>query len=401
MPHYSLGTIYITKKTHQYIDQVLQTKRLSYGPFCKKFEKDFAKLHHSTEGIVCSSGTNALRVIFEALKIKHQWPENSEVIVPATTFVASINAIIHSNLKPVLVDVEEDSFNINPKLIEEKISKKTKAIMPVHLFGKPSKMSAIDKISKKHKLVVVEDCCETIASHHQKKAVGSWGIAGAFSTNSAHILATGIGGIITTSDSELAILMRSLINHGRSTNYLSIDDDDKIESLSSFNQLVDSRFVFPHTGFSFRLSELEAAVGLVQLEDIKILIEKRVNNVLYLNQNLAHLKKWLALPKQDKNNSHVYMAYPLVLTSQAQKTQNNCLKNLIYFLESKNIETRPLMPVINQPAYKKFKFKQTDFPVSTYLLRSGFYVGCHQDLTKNELDFFIKTITSFFDNQGS
>jgi len=197
MLHYSLGTIYITKKTHQYIDKVLQTKRLSYGPFCKKFEKDFAKLHQSTEGIVCSSGTNALRVIFEALKIKYRWPDNSEIIVPATTFVASINAIIHSNLKPVLVDVEKDSFNINPKLIEAKISKKSKAIMPVHLFGKPSNMSAINKISKKLNLVVVEDCCETVASHHQKRAVGSWGVAGAFSTNSAHILATGIGGVIT------------------------------------------------------------------------------------------------------------------------------------------------------------------------------------------------------------
>ncbi len=398
MPHYSLGTIYITKKTHRYINQVLQTKRLSYGPFCKKFEKDFAKLHQSSEGIVCSSGTNALRVIFEALKIKYQWPDNSEIIVPATTFVASINAIIHSNLRPVLVDVEEDSFNINPKLIEAKISKKSKAIMPVHLFGKPSNMSAIDKISKKHNLVVIEDCCETIASHHQNKVVGSWGIAGAFSTNSAHILATGIGGVITTSDSELALLMRGLINHGRSSNYLSIDDDDKIESSKKFNQLVDSRFIFPHIGFSFRLSELEAAVGLVQLEDIKILIEKRVENVLYLNKNLAHLEKWLKLPQQDKDNTHVYMAYPLVLTTKAKKIQSNCLKNLIYFLESKQIETRPLMPIINQPAYKEFKFKQTDFPVSSYLLNSGFYVGCHQDLTKDELDYFIKTITSFFDN---
>jgi len=195
--------------------------------------------------------------------------------------------------------------------------------------------------------------------------------------------------------------MRGLINHGRSSNYLSIDDDDKIESSKKFNQLVDSRFIFPNIGFSFRLSELEAAVGLVQLEDIKILIQKRIENVMYLNKKLAHLEKWLKLPRQDKDNSHVYMAYPLVLTTQAQKLQRDCLKNLIYFLESKQIETRPLMPVINQPAYKKLKFKQTDFPVSSCLLNSGFYVGCHQDLTKKELDYFIKTITSFFNNLSS
>lgn len=394
MSHYSLGTIHISTKTHQYLEQVLSSKRLSYGPFCQKFEKKFAQLHQVETGIVCSSGTATLHTILTALKIHHHWEDEAEVITPALTFVATINSIIQAKLKPVLVDVEPNSYNINPKLIESKITKKTRVILPVHLFGKPAKMQTISLLAKKHKLTIVEDCCETIAAKYMKKSVGSWGEAAAFSTNSAHILATGIGGVITTNNPQLAELMRSLINHGRHPGYLSIDDDSNKTS-DELKKIVEQRFLFNQVGYSYRLSELEAAVGLAQLEELPKLIKRRVENAAYLNHQLKPLTKWLQLPIV-KEKSHVYMAYPISLTKKAWKLTPNIYRELIEYLENKDIETRPLMPVLNQPAYEKYDFNPKNYPVASGLLQSGFYVGCHQDLSQNDLDYLVNNLKSFF-----
>ncbi len=394
MPQYPLGTITITKNAKKYLDQVIESKRLSYGPFCHKFEERFARLHDAKSAIVCSSGTAALHTILSALKIKHNWGDNAEVIVPAVTFVATINSVILSNLKPVLVDADPETYNIDPKLIEEKITSKTKAILPVHLFGKPAMMNEISSLAKKHNLLIIEDCCETLAAKQNGKTVGSWSEAAAFSTNSAHILATGIGGVITTNDRSLEQLMRSLINHGRHPTYLSIDDDNNQDS-SDLKKLIKQRFLFDHVGFSYRLTEMEAAIGLAQLEKLPRIIKKRIENTQYLNNKLQPLAKWLQLPIIDKK-PHVYMAYPLSLTKKSKKISANIYEKLVNYLEEREIETRPLMPLINQPAYKHLKINPKKYPVADKLLSSGFYVGCHQDLSQTDMDYFVDTLTKFF-----
>jgi len=394
----SLGSVYTNSKTYQYINQIIKTKRLSYGPFCRQFEEQFASLHHCRYALLCSSGTGAIHIILEALKIEYNWPNSSEVLVPATTFVATINAVIQADLKPVFVDVDEKSFNLDPKQLSKHLTPQTVAVLTVHLFGKPSQMDAVCNFARKNHLLVIEDCCEALAATYRQKAVGSWGVAGAFSTNSAHILATGIGGVITTNQKKLAVLMRSLINHGRDPHYLSIDDDDQVAD-HDLKNMIQARFQFDHIGFSYRLSEFEAAVGLAQLEKLTFLFSKRNNNVLFLNRLLKSKKRWLHLPEQTLESKFTYLAYPLVLTQEALLKHPRCYELLLFHLEKNGIETRPLMPAINQPAYQQLKIKQSDYPVASNLLKTGFYVGCHQELSNKQLRHLADSIKHFIDEQ--
>lgn len=395
MQNVPLGSVYISAKTKRYVSEVLKTKRLSYGPFCQKFEHEFAKLHECSHGIVCNSGTAALHTILTALKIQNHWKDGDEILVPAVTFVATINVVLQIGLKPVLADVDQFSFNVNPSLLEKKINKKTRAIIPVHVFGKPAEMDKIVNIAKKHKLLIIEDCCEALAASHHDKKVGSWGIASAFSTYSAHLIATGIGGVITTNDSSLAELMQSLINHGRNTSYLSIDDDDKV-SKNKLTTLIQARFSFEHLGYSYRLSEFEAAVGLSQLEDIDKILVNRQKNTDFLMKRLSDLSQFLQLPKFEKEQNYTLLAFPVLLTPLALENPKWQLDKFMYFLESRGIETRPLLPILGQPAYKNCHFSQRDLPVAKYCIKAGCYFGMHQDLTRSNLKYVSDVIHEFF-----
>lgn len=395
MRNIPLGSVYISAKTKQYVSEVLKTKRLSYGPFCQKFENDFAKLHECTFGIVCNSGTSALHTILTALKIRHNWKDGDEVIVPALTFVATINVVIQIGLVPVLVDVDQFSFAINPSLIQKKINKKTRAIIPVHVFGRPAEMDKIVGIAKKNKLLIIEDCCEALAASHQGKKVGIWGVASAFSTYSAHLIATGIGGVITTNDASLAKLMQSLINHGRNTSYLSIDDDNKI-SKNKLPTLIQARFSFEHPGFSYRLSEFEAAVGLSQLEDIDKILSKRQKNTEFLLKKLSDLKSLLQFPIFEKEQNYTLLAFPILLTPLALKNPNWRLDKLMLHLETHGIETRPLLPILDQPVYKHLKFSRENLPVAKYCIKAGCYFGMHQGLNNTDLKYISDTVHKFF-----
>ncbi|PIR62423.1 MAG: hypothetical protein COU65_03645 [Candidatus Pacebacteria bacterium CG10_big_fil_rev_8_21_14_0_10_42_12] len=395
MQNVPLGSVYISAKTKRYVSEVLKTKRLSYGPFCQKFEHEFAKLHECTQGIVCNSGTAALHTILTALKIRYKWHDGDEIIVPAVTFVATINVVIQIGLKPVLVDVDQSSFNMDPSLLEKKINKKTRAIIPVHVFGRPAEMDKIVGIAKKHKLLIIEDCCEALAASHQGKKVGSFGIASAFSTYSAHLIATGIGGIITTNDSSLAELMQSLINHGRNTSYLSIDDDDKATK-KELASLIQARFSFEHLGYSYRLSEFEAAVGLSQLEDIDKILNKRQKNTEYLMKKLSDLDQFLQLPKFEKDQDYTLLAFPILLTPHTLKNPSWSLEKFMLHLEARGIETRPLLPILGQPVYKNLSFSQENLPIAEYCTKAGCYFGMHQDLSRSDLKYLPETIHEFF-----
>ena len=395
MPTITLGTVTINELSHAYIEQVLKTKRLSYGPFSQKFEQLFADIHQVKHAILCNSGTSALQIILTAAKAKYGWQDDDEVLVPAITFVATINAIIHSGLKPVLVDVDPKSYNLNSQLIEDKISKKTKAIMPVHLFGLPAAMKTIDQLAQQHQLKLFEDSCEAIAVDYQGKSIGSWGLAAAFSLHSAHILAAGIGGVITTNDFELSQHFRSLIYHGRDIGYLSIDDDNQL-STADLKKIINKRFLFNKIGFSYRLSELESAIALSQLEKIEKIISARSKNVHYLNQKLQDLSTFIQLPQITQSHRQPLMAYPVVIKKKLINSQPALLQKLVLFLEKNQVETRYFFPLITQPAYQEFDWQLSDYPVASYLEKAGLYFGCHQDLTESNLNYLSDLIHQFF-----
>ncbi|MFH1890145.1 MAG: DegT/DnrJ/EryC1/StrS family aminotransferase [Candidatus Kuenenbacteria bacterium] len=388
-----VGCLEITANARKYINHALDNERLSYGPFIQKFEKQFSHSHNSKFGIMVNSGTSALRIAIACLKEVYNWQANDEIIVPAVTFVATANVVIDHGLKPVFVDVDSHTYNIDPKKIEEKISRRTKAIIPVHLFGAPADMDPILKLAKKHKLKIIEDSCETMFVNYKDKPVGSFGDIGCFSTYAAHLIVTGVGGIAITSNKKYAEIMRSFANHGRDGIYISIDDD-KNKNKNQLKEIISRRFKFIRYGYSFRSTELEGALGCAQLEIIHGILAKRRQNAVYLIKRLKPLEMHLQLPYIPDHSEHAFMMFPLVI----RKRTGIKKENLVNYLESKGIETRDMLPLINQPFYKKtFKIKYNDYPTAHWINTHGFYIGCHQKMTKIELDYIVEKFKIFFE----
>ena len=392
IPDYQIGSagFKFGMREKKYINEVMKSHRLSYGPWSQKFEEIFAHEHQTKFAVFSNSGTSALHMALAAMKEKYSWSDGDEVIVPAVTFVATSNIVLYNNMKPVFVDVDPITYNIDPKLIEDAITPRTRVILPVHLFGMPAEMDPIMSLAKKHNLRVLEDSCECMFATYKGKKVGSFGDVGCFSTYIAHFLVTGVGGLATTNDPELAILMRSYMNHGRDSIYLNIDADKGLTE-EKLELVVAKRFSFVRPGHSMRATELEAAIGVAQFEGRDENIGRRQEVAQYYTKHLSSLSDHLQLPSVPSDRQHNYMMYPIVLRNEAKS-------QLVNFLEKKNIETREMVPLTNQPANKRLFGDDLEdrYPVAKWINKSGFYVGCHPYLKKKEIKYVVDTIKEYF-----
>jgi len=387
-----VGCFTVPKNARKYIAEVFRTKRLSYGPFLKRFEKEFSEAHEAEFGIVVNSGTSALRIAVACLKEDGRWMDGDEVIIPAVTFISDVNILIQQNLKPVFVDVDSRTYNIDPAKIVEKITPRTRAIMVVHLFGQPAEMDPILSVAKKYKLKIIEDSCETMFAKYKGRSVGSMGDIGCFSTYVAHLIVTGVGGISITSKPKYAEIMRSLANHGRDGVYISIDDG-KNKKGKKLTEIISKRFSFVRPGYSFRLTEFEGALGCAQIEVAPKDFAKRISNAKYLLKALQPLEKYIQLPWHPDYSEHVFMMFPLVI-KEGTKVKK---AELVNYLEKHSVETRDMLPLINQPFVKKvLGIKEKNYPVADWINKNGFYIGCHQEMRKVELDHIVRTLSSYF-----
>lgn len=369
----------------------LKKGRLSPGPITAEFESKFAKMHGAKYAIFTNSGTSALQIALHALKSIHKWKDGDEVLVPSITFIATSNVVLLNRMKPVFVDVNPYTYNIDPKQIEQHITKRTRAIIPVHLFGLPAKMDEINKIAKKHNLKVIEDSCEAMAVNYKNQSVGSLGDIGCFSTYIAHLLITGVGGIATTNNSEYAVKLKSLMNHGRDSIYLNIDDDKEKKGKQLFN-IIQKRFSFVDVGYSYRATELEAALGLSGLRNLKSFVQKRQKNAAHLTSKLKRFSPFIRLPTIPKDKEHAFMMYPITVIDPRLSRDE-----LTYFFEERGVETRHAMPLLNQPIYKKlFGDLESRYPNAAYINQNSFYFGYHHDLTRQELDYIVKAFRDYF-----
>lgn len=384
-----VGGLKLGPREKAYLTEVINSDRLSYGPFSQRFENLFASLHGCKHAIFCSSGTAALQLAVAALKEMHGWQDKDEVLVPATTFIATSNVVLHANLTPVFVDVSSTTYNIDPGQIERHITPLTRAIMPVHLMGLPVEMDPVLQIAARHNLRVIEDSCETMFARYKGRPVGSFGDIGCFSTYIAHFIVAGIGGIATTNNDELAVIMRSLMNHGRDSIYLNIDDDADASG-ERLHKIVANRFAFVRLGYNFRATEMEAAIGLAQLEDRDAIIQARRENANFFSRELAILEDHLQLPFVPHDREHMFMLYPII----AKKGNK---RELVNFLEERSIETRDMFPLVTQPIYRKlFGELAAHYPVSRWIGENGFYLGCHQYFSQEEMQYMVATIREFF-----
>lgn len=379
----------ITPKDRRMINRVLDSNRLSYGPMSRRFERRFAALHDSKFAVFTNSGTSALHLAVQALKEKYRWNDHDEVLVPSVTFVATANVVIHNNLRPIFVDVDPQTYTIDPVQVKASIGPRTRAIIPVHLLGLPADMEPLTSIARRNRLAVIEDSAETMFASYKGRKVGSFGEIGCFSTYVAHYIVTGVGGINTTSDPGLAVVLRSLANHGRDSIYLSVDDN-KSGGPKHFQEVINRRFHFVRVGHSFRATELEAALGLSQLERAKSIVRRRKAIASRYLEGLNDLREYLQLPFTPPGREHTFMLFGLV-------TKGETKRELVSFLENKGIETRDLLPITNQPIYQSIiPNPDLHYPIAHWLNDHGFYIGCHQYLNDSDVDYVIEKFHEFF-----
>lgn len=392
-----VGDFKIGEEEKQAINEVLDSGRISEGQKVREFEKEWAKFIGTNHAVAVSSGTSALIGGLTALKFHKDLniKPNTKVITTPLTYIATSNAIVLSGFEPVYVDIDKETFGITPENIKahlEKIDDPTKysIILPVHLMGYPCDMDKINKIAKEYGLVTFEDSAQAHGTIYKGNKTGSLSLLSAFSFYVAHNIQAGELGAITTDDPEIRRLMKKIKAHGRMCDCpICYRAEGKCPKLFSYKgeDDFDPRFTHDIIGYNFKIMEFQAALGITQLKKADWITKKRRENVKYLNKGLEKFSDILQLPKYDKNIS--YLAYPIVIKDLGKISR----KRLRYELEKKGVETRPLFGCIptQQPAYSFLKKKyEGKLPNADYIGLNAFYVGCHQYLTQEDLDYVIE-----------
>jgi len=389
------GTISLPTQAKRLINQALDAKRISSGKFVRMFEDRFAELLGVEEAVAVSSGTDADIV---ALAMLHDYGarRGDEVIVPALSFVATGNAVIHAGFTPAFVDIQKDTLNIDPSGIEEAITERTKAIMPVHLMGKPADMDVINAIARAHGLWVIEDAAEAHGALYKGKPVGGLGDLGAFSLYVAHIVSTGEGGVITTNNQEHAEILRSLRSHGRACKC-------KICTLNTtsgfcpkrFQRGEDIRFVFERIGYSCKMNEMEAAIGLGNLNIFGEILERRRRNLLYVLERFNRFRPYLMTIEEKPGERIGPHAFPIIIGENASFTRTE----LSTYLEENGIETRTLFASIPTqcPGFSYLGYEEGEFPNAEWIGKQGLHIGVHQDLGLEEMEYVLETLGKFLE----
>lgn len=389
------GTISVTDRAKELAIQALDDKRLSCGKLVHQFEKGFAELLGVDYAVSVATGTDADAL---ALAVVHDLgaQPGDEVIIPALSFVATGNAVLHARLTPVFVDVELDTLNIDPSKIEAAITEKTRAIMPVHLMGKPAAMDEIMAIAEKHDLIVVEDAAEAHGMMYKGRPAGSIGHMGAFSLYVAHIISAVEGGMITTNNEKFAEIIRSLRSHGRACSCVTCTlSSTQTYCAKRFDKETgeDTRFTFPRIGYSCKMNELEAAVGIGTLDLYDHIVQTRHDNLKYVLDRFDKFSPYLTTLKEEEWEFIGPHAVPMVLGPEASFSR----VELTQFLEKEHIETRNLFQSMATqcPGFKYMGYNLGDFPNAEYIGEHGLHIGCHQDLTTEHMEYFLHTVEKF------
>jgi len=362
-------------KEKEYVSNALNTNWISSsGEYIKRFEEEFAKFCGVKYGICCSSGFGALHLACVALDLK----KGDEVIVPTFTMAASVNAIILAGAKPVLVDADPETYCIDVNKIEEKITEKTKAIMPVHIYGHPCDMDKINEIAKKNSLKVIEDSAEAHGAEYYGKKCGSLSDIGCFSFYANKILTTGEGGMCVTDNLDLAERIRKLRNHAFEV----------------------PRFIHKEVGFNYRLTNIQAAIGLAQTENAEMLIEARRNVGKRYNKLLKGFKE-IILPIEKPYAKNVYWMYGIVLSDEVPLSKEEVMEKL----KENGIDTRSFfIPMHKQPVYSQRTVENApdcrgNFPVAEKIGQRGFYLPSSSNITDKEIEFVCEKLIEVLENK--
>ncbi|MBI2617092.1 DegT/DnrJ/EryC1/StrS family aminotransferase [Candidatus Gottesmanbacteria bacterium] len=355
----------------KYVESCLSSSWISSkGNFITKFEEQFAKYIGTKYAIAVSNGTVALHLSLVGLGIG----KGDEVLIPDLTFVATANAVTFTGATPVFIDVDDSSWGISPQMLEKKVTKHTKAIIVVHLYGRPADMESIIPIAQKFNLKIIEDAAEAhgaeVSLKNKNKTnwkkVGSIGDVGCFSFYGNKIITTGEGGMITTNNSSLVEKMRMLRNHG---------------------QDLKRQYYHSVVGFNYRMTNIQAALGCAQLERIDQFLQKRVLIAQKYTMKLKDIPGIIPHPRKAGERS-VYWMYSILVRKPYSLTSDKLMKNL----GKENIETRPFFyPLHILPPYRM----KGEFPVSNYLSRHGVSLPSSVFLRNEEIEVIAAIIRKY------
>jgi len=352
----------ITDKEKEKIMQVMDSGMLACGQFVKDFEEKFSDYIGCNYGIATSSGTTALDIALKSAGIK----EGDKIITTPFTFIASSNSILYSGAEPVFVDIDRNTFNISPDLIREKMEENPgiKALLIVHLYGLPCNMDEIMDIVDEYNLILIEDCAQAHGAEYCSQKVGTFGDVAIFSFYPTKNMTTGEGGIVLTSNKEIMERARLLVNHGQSSRY--------------YHEIL---------GYNYRMTNIAAAIGLVQLEKLDTFNKQRQENAAYLTDNLNNLE-YIEVPQVPKNYFHSFHQYTIKVEQREQ---------LISCLQEKEIGygVHYPIPVYKQPFYQKQGYDRLNLPVCEELSKKVISLPVHPSLSKEDLKLIVETIKSF------
>ena len=349
----------------KYVNDCLRTNWISSsGKYVRLFEEKFSQYCGKKFGITTTNGTTALHLALASAGVG----PGDEVIVPAFTIASPAFAVLYCGAKPVFVDSEPDTWTIDPQMIEKKITKKTKAIIPVHIYGHPCDMAAIMRIARKYKLLVIEDAAEAHGAEYKGKKAGGIGHVSCFSFYGNKIVTCGEGGMVVTSDEKIA---------------------ERCRNLKNLSFLKEKRFWHKELGFNYRMTNIQAAIGLAQFEQIDQYVQMRRKNAAMYNSLLKDIPG-ITLPVERPDVKNVYWMYSILIDRKFGTGRRRFMESL----KAKGIETRIFfLPLHNQPIFKKMGCaSKKRYPVAEDIARRGLYLPSGSGLKKKEIEYICDCI---------
>ncbi len=366
------------------------------GRYASEFEKQFSNFLGTKYCVLTNSGSSANLLAVESLQL----PKGVEAITPATTFPTTINPLIQKGIKPVLMDINPSTYNVDASELEEAYSEKVKLIVLPHTLGNPNEMDSVMDFAEEHDLYVIEDSCDALGSKYDGKYVSTFGDIGTFSFYPAHHMTMGEGGAIVTNNEEISLTVRSFRDWGRACvcPICKIALDPNAYCPLRFSQTplpdYDRRFTYINIGYNLKPLDLQAAMGLEQLKKLPFFIRKRKENFEKLYRELSAFEDYFILPKSLPKAEPCWFAFPLTVRENAPFKR----KDIVDFLEKRKIATRPLFAgnILRQPAYQNVDFRVVGkLENSDRVMTSSFFVGVHPALTENMITYMVNTFEEF------
>ncbi len=398
------GRVYDEKEMVNLVDSALDFW-LTAGRFAKQFEKEFAEFLGVKHCLLTNSGSSANLLAISALTSptleEKQLKPGDEVITVAAGFPTTVNPIIQNNLVPVFIDVNIGAYNIQSDKIEDAISDKTKAIFIAHTMGNPFNLDDVMKIAKKHDLWLIEDNCDALGSKYNGKYTGTFGDIATFSFYPPHHITMGEGGALVTSDAKLKRLIESFRDWGRDC-WCEPGCDNSCGKrfgwqLGELPFGYDHKYIYSHIGYNLKVTDMQAAVGVAQLEKLPSFVNARKRNFQLLYEGLKKYEKYFILPEVEKGANPSWFGFLLTVREDAGFTKNDIVK----YLEDNKIATRMLFAgnITRHPSFKNVIYRiYGDLTNTDRIMNDTFWIGVYPGITEEKLGYIIKIFNKFFKN---